>query len=316
MVILCLYSYIKNHLLMNFSNMYPNLTKPNIKSDPMSNYAPESIYAHIAAKSIIGGRNTMEDYVFYHKIRDNTYIYAVLDGHGGWQIAAYVNQELIARSANAPSMKKKKKFNKWIKSVCYDIGEKIYEFNDLDSVGCTATIVFHEDIIVCVCNIGDSKAVIFDADAKIYLNTIDHDLNNDEEKIRLDLLGINYDNNYIDGILNISRSFGDNDINRTVSNEYLGFYSVISNKPDIYYYNTRKTRKQYIIVGSDGFWNPCVFDTGSNVIPAKYYKTYKFGDMVKTINSQSLQNSISAIVEKIYYTGINDNISAILIKLN
>lgn len=272
-----------------------------------------TVYSHVGAVSIMGNRNTMEDYVIYHKIKEGVYIYAVLDGHGGWQIAAYVKHELIRQSSNIPDMKNKKKFNQWIKSVCYDIGKKIYELTELDSIGSTATIVFHNMTTVCICNIGDSKAVVFDKNAKIYLSTIDHNLSNLEEQIRLNLSGITYDENYIEGILNVSRSFGDNDINRLVSDEYNGFYSAISVNPDIYYYNIRKSKQQYIIIGSDGFWNPCVFDNTSN---AKFGRTYAFNNMVEIINTKSLQDSMNILVEKIYYTGINDNISAILIKLN
>ena len=64
-------------------------------------------------------------------------------------------------------------------------------------------------------------------------------------------------NNRVNGILGMSRAFGDFTFKTGSNNEYLGNQGSILSVPDIYTQKLKSSNNYHILLASDGLWNGC-----------------------------------------------------------
>ena len=158
-------------------------------------------------------------------------LFAVLDGHGGSEVAQYVSDKLpdiIKASPHAKSKqwkdvmvnafstmdnnisqeKGRKDLVEYFKKASHDEFSPTTELDVYKHVGCTACVALLADGQIIVANAGDSRCVMGKGKEAVDLSD-DHKPNNDKEKARiLNAKGFVEDNR-VNGVLNLSRSFGD-----------------------------------------------------------------------------------------------------------
>jgi protein phosphatase PTC1 len=130
-----------------------------------------------------------------------------------------------------------------IRNICLDIDHDIFESNEWKDVGSTAIFVLKFGSYIYVINIGDSRAVIFDSKNQLHLVTKFHKPTDEKEKQRIEAKGVTVWKGRVDGVIAVTRSFGDKGFDDLIKNPnsepdeltdqsiYYGFDSVISAEP-------------------------------------------------------------------------------------
>jgi serine/threonine protein phosphatase PrpC len=246
----------------------------------------------------IGGRKYMEDRIAHAKysgIIFQVQIYAIFDGHGGSDVATYLQNTLHIAiiqgirqfETTFYNVEKSKiiteiitQIKNIIREVFLKTDQEIYglsEQNILSKAGSTAivgiyvkseTILFPETLFIA--NLGDSRAILFCSNRVIF-STLDHKPTQSSELKRIEQAGGYILNGRVDGKLSLSRAFGDyNFKNNHVSNfKYASTESKVSPLPDISAIDIStidisKNCNIYLMLASDGFWD--FFRSGDELI--------------------------------------------------
>lgn len=238
-------------------------------------------------------------------------VFGVFDGHGGSDISCYLNTELpnyfykqniITNNIPKPN----NAYSEYILSTFNDIHNNLSKTNiNSNTQGSTVCIccIYYYKTKLCITStwIGDSRAVACNQYLIAESLTLDHKPNDILEKFRIEALGgtvTNYkdDTPRINGILAVSRSFGDAD-----QNPY-----VIS-LPEVIH---RLCAYKFIVVATDGLW-----DVMSNQDVVNFILEYIFINSIKLIKESSFinENNIAYLLcKKAIELGSGDNISIII----
>ena len=231
----------------------------------------------------------MEDYIlsinnFDHEILHH--LFCVFDGHGGDETAKLCVRkfpEIFKQCLKEnPS-----NYEKAIKNSFFLMDKEIAKMNK-NEMGNTGTIVFINNNILYCANIGDSSCCLLGKTNEFI--TIEDKCTNNNEKIRIEKLGGKIIDDRIDGILSISRGFGDYDLkNKGLISEPHITKKLIDNNLN------------YCILASDGVWD-----------------TLNLDDVTKITNENKnhFNDIAKIIVETAMKKGSEDNISCIVIELN
>ena len=231
----------------------------------------------------------MEDYILTMNNFNNetfSHLFCVFDGHGGEDTAKLCIKkypEIFKQCLNENPFD----YELAIKNS-YHLMDKEIEKMNLKEVGNTGTIVFINNRALYCSNVGDSSCCLIGQ--KNEFITIDHKCTNQKEKQRIEREGGTIMYERLDGILAISRGFGDFDLKNK------GF----SCEPHI----TKKLiddSLKYCVLASDGVWDYLNLEDVSKIIKE---------------NENNFQNIAKIIVESAKRKASEDNICCIVIKLN
>jgi len=249
-----------------------------------------------------GRREYMEDH-FSFSDYDNVSVAMVCDGHGGSNASETTIRELPTILHNALN----KKFNTNIE-IALEIRTQLILFGERmknHKSGTTLTGVAHVGGVCFIFNIGDSRTCVdLHSNSPVYkltnmfkngefyntsnieyyhsgfFCTTDHNTKNDESRI-LDAGG-SISENRLQGILSVTRAYGDSDI--TVGLSYV---------PDVYWIQDRYIKNYFMLI-SDG-----IYEITNN---SKQLYLESNGDAKK-------------LVEQVYRHGSSDNLTAMFVKL-
>lgn len=286
-------------------------------------YANKSRINCAAATSIIGRRGAMEDTYKIKRINDNLDFYGVFDGHGGWEVAVYIKDELVKQFENEKLLdyNDKDAVIKTIRKICLDVDRTIFGYREW-WCGSTAIFAIRFKKSVYVVNIGDSRAVIFDDKNNVHLVTDLHKPDNLDEITRIKKRNVMVYNGRVNGMLAVARSFGDHSYEKygdplegLKTHMYHGFDSVVSAEPTISVFEVPETSntKYHMVLASDGLWDRCIIKKDNDETPYSYFKFDEIVDMVKT--SRSPKEASRKIVDCAYNSGIGDNITVLIVNL-
>ncbi|CAD8090271.1 unnamed protein product [Paramecium primaurelia] len=194
-------------------------------------------------------RQQMEDFYF---IKDNiledgsqSILFGIMDGHGGQTVAKFV-------STNFPKVflqlhkQKQRPFDKLLQDTFEKINEMVKQECDSNEIGSTASIGFMRlegaKRVLYFANVGDSRAFLF-GDQVVPLTT-DHKPNKQGERTRIQQHQGTVLMDRLNGILAISRAFGDHSFTQ---------YGLICT-PDQVKVELRLSHK-WVVVASDGLWD-------------------------------------------------------------
>ena len=202
-------------------------------------------------KYIIGRAD--EDRSTLALLNDNILMYAIYDGHAGKGVANYLKANLASKLAYRLlniDFNNEQLVKEVINAAYIDIDRKMYDLH-LNS-GSTANVVLRKDNRLYIINIADSRAIIFNSDGRLLLETVDHDGDNISERTRVESLGGIIYNGRVSGSLMVTRAFGDFTFKRKSSSDYdpRGWVSVI---PDIFTFDIRDDEIT-LLIASDGLW--------------------------------------------------------------
>jgi len=184
-------------------------------------------------------------------------LFAIFDGHGGKQVAGFVKTYLAVELGNALAAEEPKdgplndkRLKKATEATFQRLDSRIASELAGCYDGCTANIVLANSETVICANLGDSMAYVCrrsleDEIQAIPLQQRQHKCWMMKEKERILRSGGAVENGRINGVLEVSRAFGDITLKKfgvLCTPEYMKF------KPDA-------EKDKFVLVACDGFWN-------------------------------------------------------------
>ena len=172
--------------------------------------------------------------------------------------------------------------------------------NQNDGSTCVACII--KNNIIYTANCGDSRAILCNNDNHTVELSIDHKPNRKDEKNRIKNMGGFVENVYgcyrVNGILAVSRSFGDRKLKK---------YIIAT--PEIKTHTINKNDK-FIVIASDGLWDTIPNDKCIKLVENLLKQNYKKNN--KTFVFETCRNIVDISVQK----GSDDNVTCTIIILN
>lgn len=183
-------------------------------------------------------------------------VFAIFDGHGGKQVAGFVKTFLAVELGNALAAEEPregplsdKRLKKATEAAFQRIDSRIASELTGCYDGCTAVVVLvNEETVVCA-NLGDSMAYLCrkeDEELKpIGLQMRQHKCWMMKEKERILRSGGAVENGRINGVLEVSRAFGDITLKK---------FGVLCT-PEYMKFKVELSKDRFVLLGCDGFWN-------------------------------------------------------------
>lgn len=243
----------------------------------------------------LGVRKQMEDYTIVEPdlLGNGQFsFHAVLDGHGGFEVAKCVKENLPTILKNELQKYKKGMIKDIVKKMIEKVEIKIKEIGGRD-IGTTLTsiLVHKPDNMIFYINIGDSNiaAIRYDSSNKLHsdFKCQLHKVSNPKETERVKNTGGTILKGRLAGNLLITRSLGDFDMQE---------YGLIST-PDIY--ESLLFKNKLVFLASDGIWD--------------VINTIQLLQLLKANSGKTLTQLADAIVKYAIEQGSIDNISLIIV---
>jgi serine/threonine protein phosphatase PrpC len=192
------------------------LSEPNKEKDTQTDKHADVMYV---ATGMQGWRKEMEDsHICHLDIVPGVHCFGVFDGHGGKEVALYVEKHFLGVLKSTPSFNKD--WGQALKETFFKLDEKMLADKkgvmatidgteeDHSQAGCTATcIIVTPDEVICA-NSGDSRTVICEG-TKADPMSEDHKPENEAEQERIENAGGFVADNRVNGNLALSRALGD-----------------------------------------------------------------------------------------------------------
>jgi|Transcript_28960 integrin-linked kinase-associated serine/threonine phosphatase 2C len=241
---------------------------------------------------------------------------AIFDGHGGKQVAMFIKTYLAVELANAfdaedgPRDEKlsDKKLKKAVEASFQRLDSRIASELTGCYDGCTACVLLI-NAEVCVCaNLGDTMAYLcrHNADSEIQaipLQMRQHKCWMMKEKERILRAGGAVENGRINGVLEVSRAFGDITLKK---------FGVLCT-PEYMKFRIDREKDQFVLIGCDGFWNAWTpaeaLEMAQEVIESEVARSEREEDEV------DLRNCCREIVQHVIEEKkAQDNVSVVLVQ--
>ena len=230
----------------------------SIMKKPITYSSDGIIYSQTNNTSIatsMGSRSHQEDFYLSEIIslknvkNGKGQLMGVFDGHGGKEVAEEVSKTIHSLFETALTMHNGD-VNIALKETIFNLAL----ITNNEKSGTTLSVVYvpSSNDMAHVAVVGDSPVIILDNDNNIVPSPSHNVRSNPVEREKAKKKGATYVNGYImtlrGGGLQIARSLGDNEI-----------ASILSREPDIY--SVPLGGKSFIIIGTDGLFDPPDFDT-------------------------------------------------------
>jgi len=215
-----------------------------------------------------GWRVNMEDaHLSRFNIAPKTSLFGVFDGHGGREVAKFVEKHFIEELLSCPSFKtghyEKALNDTFLKmDIMLQTPEGKKEVGQLKSedgkgdyqtesfAGCTANVVLIVDNEIYCANAGDSRCVLASKGQAVEMSH-DHKPDNEIEKDRIQKAGGYISDGRINGNLNLSRAIGDLEYKK---DDKIGVHEqLIVAVPEV---KKRQLTAEddFFVIGCDGIW--------------------------------------------------------------
>ena len=235
--------------------MGPYLSSPNTAKDTEVGSDARLQYS---AVSMQGWRNQQEDsHIADLKLPNGEAIFGVFDGHGGKEVALYVQKKFVETFKKLPEYKNGQ-YEEALRKCFIQMDDMMNVEKSKDpitaysqSAGCTACVaLFTKDSIICA-NSGDSRCVLARGTQALEMSQ-DHKPDNTEELRRIEAAGGFVEEGRVRGILSLSRALGDLEykLNRKVPVEA----QMITCVPEIKTVQLNDQDK-FLIIACDGIWD-------------------------------------------------------------
>lgn len=243
-------------------------------------------------------------------------LFAIFDGHGGKQVAMFVKTYLAVELANAFNAEdgardeklSDKKLKKAVEATFSRLDSRISTELTGAYDGCTACVLL-VNAELCICaNLGDSMAYLcrHTADQEIQaipLQMRQHKCWMMKEKERILRAGGAVENGRINGVLEVSRAFGDITLKK---------YGVLCT-PEYMKFRIEREKDQFVLIGCDGFWNawtaPEALDFSQGLIEAEVMRSEREGDEVDLVGC--CREVVTHVIEE---KKAQDNVSVLLVQ--
>eukprot|EP01017_Pseudomicrothorax_dubius_P028716 TRINITY_DN342_c0_g2_i1.p1 TRINITY_DN342_c0_g2~~TRINITY_DN342_c0_g2_i1.p1 ORF type:complete len:304 (-),score=102.59 TRINITY_DN342_c0_g2_i1:987-1898(-) len=276
-----------------------------------------------AAAEMQGWRITMEDaHISRVDIAEDTHLFGVFDGHGGREVAKFVQRHFVEELLKNPKFKAKQyesalqdnflhmdemmrtaEGKRELQEYSKNEGDEGQDFESM--AGCTGNVVLIiKDVIYCA-NAGDSRSVLCDAGKAVELSE-DHKPDNPDENKRITTAGGYVSDGRINGNLNLSRAIGDFEYKKNTSLDEKK--QLVIAWPDVRQVKLNPSA-EFLLMGCDGIWESM---TNEEIIELTRGLLKSHGEDPKKAVEELLEKLIAPDTS----TGIGcDNMTSIIIKL-
>ena len=230
-------------------------------------------------------------------------IACIFDGHNGSKCAQYVCQNLPPRLlSHEKILEKPSDLEIAFRETFQSIDEEACSVlkNNSNNSGSTALVAIYDGRkhILTVASVGDSICIISRAGHAIRINKT-HRLDNKEEKCRVIAQGGTIVNNRVNGVLAVSRAFGDISFKYDRGDSAYGTGPVIA-QPDVAY-EIVTPMTEFAIIASDGLFDVLDPQQAVNFVKKSLLK------------KEELQHISKELVELAIKEGSVDNITVIIL---
>ncbi|VVB73833.1 Protein phosphatase 2C [uncultured archaeon] len=247
---------------------------------------------NISAATATGGRSHQEDFYLFDDLsmkgikNGHGQMIAVLDGHNGPETAERAFKALYGVFGVTLAMHKGD-----VTAAMKDAVSKLSWMTEEKKAGSTLSFVYIPDgqRIAYVAVIGDSPVIILDKNNKVNVSPEHNVRSNPAELERARKKGAYYDSGYImspmGGGLQMSRALGDKDIAH-----------ILDREPDVY--SVPLGSRSFIIVGTDGLFDPGHYDTAAQIGRAVVFTLNGAGakELVQDALDRKTCDNVTAIV--------------------
>lgn len=235
-------------------------------------------------------------------------LFAIFDGHGGFQVSDYAhkhfNDFLFNSYFNGKPVINEKTIPSILEEALVKFDIQIFK-NVKSEAGCTACVVYIQKNKVFCANLGDSRAVLYTNNKVIPLS---YDQKPKEEAARIKEAGGFIFGGRVNGVLAVARGLGDFGL-KNFTNENINTLDAanmkhpVSNRAEVIE-QSLGDKDSFVVVASDGLW-----DVLGNVDAIDIIKK----DLAQ---KKDLQTTAQHLVEVARAQGSDDDITAIVIKIN
>jgi len=237
------------------------------------------------------------------------YLFSVFDGHGGKEVSQYLRDNFWNTLKSNENFKNKEyelaliqTFKEIDESLTNkDVNDELKDISNAPenswdnpkikgvaySVGSTACLALITPESIFVANLGDSRCIIY-KNKKPYEMSVDHKPNLKSEKKRIKAAGGFIKDNRVNGMLNLSRSFGD--MNYKSNEDLSPKKQLVISLPEICEQERNKDI-DFIFIACDGIW-----DTISSIDAAKFINQR----LKKSSKSKKKGFKISNIIQELF----------------
>jgi serine/threonine protein phosphatase PrpC len=278
----------------------------NYLESPRTEKNTERHGSNVGISSMQGWRISMEDTHIATNMpnADDHTLFAVFDGHGGVRAANFVaasftKQLTESREWDEYLATRSEPLLRQAFTQCFvELDNQMRLDETIGESGCTATVVMITPTFIICANAGDSRAVMSQGRTVIELSR-DHKPENPEEKQRIEQNRGHVQNNRVNGMLAVSRAFGDFDLK-------LYGQPLVSVLPEFVTHIRDYHQDEMIIIACDGLWD--VF-SNEEAIKEVCQMIWNEGETDMSLVAEEM---LDLSIQK----GSKDNVSAIIIKLS
>mmetsp|Transcript_8594 Transcript_8594/g.24129 ORF Transcript_8594/g.24129 Transcript_8594/m.24129 type:complete len:286 (-) Transcript_8594:74-931(-) len=265
----------------------------------------------------IGRRDEMEDgFVFVDCFtnKKSCAYFAIYDGHGGRQCVDYVTQNLhdnlVLELQKVPGAVP----DAFIRA--FSITDRSMQASGIHTSGCTACCCLLQEEktsrVMYTAHLGDARAVICRGGLAVRLTSMsDHKATDPQEAKRVIEAGGSIFNERVNGMLAISRAFGDHQLKApALPND------VVSNVPDIT--STELTdQDMFVIVACDGLWDVVEDQESVNLVLEGIRELMSLlpnvGQEVAAHRKSMAEVLARMLVEEALARGTSDNVTCLMV---
>ena len=259
-------------------NHHPRSSTPGTQSAKSSSSRPSTPTLRSGEHAELGVREFMEDATVVIENRtvanseELVSFYGVFDGHGGTGAALYLKEHLVENVLNDPNFQRgdvdKALIEAYVrtdldfyeatrhktpksKDGYFEEDENEEDMETSGSTACTAC-VFEGKLVVA--NAGDSRCVV-SRSGKAYDLTRDQKPSSKDEEERIKKAGGFIEDGYVNGLLGVSRAFGDWHFEGLKRNEETGKPGPLTAEPEIDTWEIDVENDEFLILACDGLWD-------------------------------------------------------------
>ena len=258
-------------------------------------------------------------------LSNDTMIFGVFDGHGGKEVAIFVERHFCAELLKNPSFTSNrieqslretflqmdrliltKDGQKELSRIQKDLPETTSISMTTDSfAGCTSVVGLIKNKVLYVANAGDSRCVLAEEGTAIEMSH-DHKPDLPGEIARITKAGGVVEDGRVMGNINLSRSIGDMEYKKNPS--LPPEEQMITAFPDLLTHSISQ-RSDYLILACDGIWDILTCQECVDMVYACARQNKSLSETVETILDHCLANDVSTS------GGLGcDNMTMILVK--
>eukprot|EP00817_Percolomonadidae_sp_ATCC50343_P006990 CAMPEP_0117426588 /NCGR_PEP_ID=MMETSP0758-20121206/6653_1 /TAXON_ID=63605 /ORGANISM="Percolomonas cosmopolitus, Strain AE-1 (ATCC 50343)" /LENGTH=332 /DNA_ID=CAMNT_0005211809 /DNA_START=111 /DNA_END=1109 /DNA_ORIENTATION=+ len=263
--------------------------------DQHNNELPDKVKEEIEKQGKPKGKTTEEEIAFF----------GVYDGHSGDECPKFLNKNLLKNILKFEPKEGPYFENDDIIKKAYMDTDTLFKTNVVDHTQdtsgstCTSVMVKRlENKIKVICpNVGDSRTIMYDGNKTIALSK-DHKPDDEVEKQRINNAGYGVTMGRVDGVLALSRAFGDFVYKKNTSKAQAE--QAVSVCPDVTRTEMELATKkqgglQFVVLACDGIWDVMTNEQVAGFVQQRVQEqlkgTYKAARMVRA-KADVTQNSI------------------------